>query len=277
MSLLLDALKKADHERRTQEDAHSLNTHDLKANTGKQRLPSWLWLLIGVLTICVLVLLVLLLSKQLASDEIADSTVAIAAPTRAELTQRANQGERHQTSHNESAKTKDEIQVPANKKFLDTKPQQQRQPETRPDDGILDLYKEETLPEDSGGDETTNAPGQSAPAARQPVSTQSLSRESASNSGLTTLNENSYMAHGDRAEIKDLPLSMQENIPTLIYSEHNYLEGGASYIVINGQRLIEGNRISGDLQLEKILSDGILMRLADRRLRMRALNSWLNY
>ena len=75
--------------------------------------------------------------------------------------------------------------------------------------------------------------------------------------------------------IRDLPWNMQDQIPTLTYMEHNYTEQNAS-IVINNSRYRNNSKISNELMVEKILEDGIILQFKDKRFKVRALSSWVN-
>jgi len=79
-------------------------------------------------------------------------------------------------------------------------------------------------------------------------------------------------------EIRDLPLAVQNRIPTLMYVGHDYLEGSRPSVVINGQRYYEGQELVAELNLslERIEQQGIILRLDRHRFRLRALSSWVN-
>ncbi len=76
--------------------------------------------------------------------------------------------------------------------------------------------------------------------------------------------------------IRDLPLSVQNRIPTLMYAAHDYLEGNRPSVVINGQRYYEGQALEQGLKLERIEQDGVVIRVDDHRFKLRALSSWVN-
>ena len=77
-------------------------------------------------------------------------------------------------------------------------------------------------------------------------------------------------------DIRSLSWSEQTTIPTLNYSEHNYEENGRSTVTINGSRFKKGDRVASDLILEMILADGILLKYKSSVFKMKALNSWIN-
>lgn len=77
--------------------------------------------------------------------------------------------------------------------------------------------------------------------------------------------------------IKDLPFSAQENIPSMMYTEHHYRNGRQSSVVINGKSVREGENIGSGVRMKKILKDGVLLQYDRFEFKMQALNSWLNY
>ena len=76
--------------------------------------------------------------------------------------------------------------------------------------------------------------------------------------------------------IRDLPWSVQQKIPTLMYSEHVYRNQGSNYVVINNQRLVKGQQIGPNMIIESIISDGIIVKYGEFKFKVEALNSWIN-
>lgn len=77
-------------------------------------------------------------------------------------------------------------------------------------------------------------------------------------------------------QIRDLPWSLQQKIPSISYSRHHYDETGRSYVVINGERKHAGQQLEPSLQLEEILNDGVVLSFEGRRFKLPALSSWVN-
>jgi len=75
--------------------------------------------------------------------------------------------------------------------------------------------------------------------------------------------------------LADLSQQQKDAIPTLMYLRHDYLENGASSVLINGETRRVGDRI-GAVQVEEILRDSVVLRHRDTLFRLRALNSWVN-
>lgn len=75
----------------------------------------------------------------------------------------------------------------------------------------------------------------------------------------------------------DLPWSQKQEIPTISYSRHDYLANGVSSVVINGETRGIGNLVSsGQFIVEEIMADGVVLRYRDKRFKLNALNGWVN-
>lgn len=95
-----------------------------------------------------------------------------------------------------------------------------------------------------------------------------------------TISQNSTInndtANNDVGAIRDLPNTIQNQIPTIIYSKHNYKIKGKSSVTLNKKSVKEGGRAGQGLRVEKILEDGVIIRYKNSRFKMRALASWIN-
>ncbi len=76
--------------------------------------------------------------------------------------------------------------------------------------------------------------------------------------------------------VRDLPWNLQQTMPSLNYQRHDYRNGAASRVVINGQERRAGQQVAPDLTLEKIEEDGAVMRYRGHQFKLQALNSWVN-
>ncbi len=75
----------------------------------------------------------------------------------------------------------------------------------------------------------------------------------------------------------DLAWSQKLTVPTISYSRHDYLPSDISTVVINGEIRSVGNVISaGQLLVEDILADGVVLRHGALRFKLKALNGWVN-
>ncbi len=75
--------------------------------------------------------------------------------------------------------------------------------------------------------------------------------------------------------LDSLSQQTQDQIPSLIYSDHDYQELGESSVLMNGQTVRENQRV-GPFVLVEILPDSAILRWRDVEFRLRARNSWIN-
>jgi general secretion pathway protein B len=76
-------------------------------------------------------------------------------------------------------------------------------------------------------------------------------------------------------DITELPQNQLNKIPSLNYSQHNFNSVGGS-VVINGVIRRPNDQVANGIVLEKVLEDGIILHVDNFSFKMRALNSWLN-
>ena len=75
--------------------------------------------------------------------------------------------------------------------------------------------------------------------------------------------------------IRDLPWTLQDQIPSMTYSAHDYSRVNPT-VTINNAILRQGSKVENDLYIEKILEDGIILQFGQQRFKMQALSSWVN-
>lgn len=77
--------------------------------------------------------------------------------------------------------------------------------------------------------------------------------------------------------VRSLPLAVQNAVPTLMYSLHNYdASGGNSSVIINGRIWQEGQQVAAGITLESIEAQGAIFSLGDHRFKLKAQSSWVN-
>ncbi|MFL0808811.1 MAG: general secretion pathway protein GspB [Agarilytica sp.] len=82
--------------------------------------------------------------------------------------------------------------------------------------------------------------------------------------------------YGTLSFIGDLPYSKQKSIPTLMYTDHNYSPGSTT-VTINKVTRRKGDTIATGLVLEDIVEDGVVLHFQSKlRFKMMAFNSWIN-
>lgn len=74
--------------------------------------------------------------------------------------------------------------------------------------------------------------------------------------------------------LHELPLTIQDSVPTLMYAKHDYDKG---FVVINKEELQMGSAAKGGVLLERILADGVLLSLNGTQFKLSSLSSWVNY
>lgn len=78
-------------------------------------------------------------------------------------------------------------------------------------------------------------------------------------------------------DFNDLPWNTKQKMPTISYQRHDYLAGGISSVVINGQTAGVGNIIAtGQFVVQDILVDGVVLKQGEQIFKLRALNGWIN-
>ena len=75
--------------------------------------------------------------------------------------------------------------------------------------------------------------------------------------------------------LQTLTKQYRDRVPTLMYLRHDYNPLGSSTVLINGEALRVGGRTRG-VEVREILADSVILRFEDREFRLRALNSWVN-
>jgi general secretion pathway protein B len=74
----------------------------------------------------------------------------------------------------------------------------------------------------------------------------------------------------------DLPWTQKQQIPTISYSRHNYLPNAVSSVVINGATRGVGNLTPGEFIVEDIVADGVVLRYQNMVFKLPALSGWVN-
>ncbi len=111
---------------------------------------------------------------------------------------------------------------------------------------------------------------QAPPQTQAPLQTETPEHEPAS--------QNSVASRIDIPFVQELSWTLQQTLPTINYSAHNYsAASGESSVDINGTTYRTGSQIGGGLAVEEILSDGVILRFRGQAVKLRALNSWVNF
>ena len=88
--------------------------------------------------------------------------------------------------------------------------------------------------------------------------------------------DNRQLAAHPAPMLEELSQAVRDDIPTLIYSQHDYrASGGESSVLINRERRGVGDSTAG-VRVREILPDSVVLSYRDTVFRLRALNSWVN-
>lgn len=274
MSLILDALNKADQER-NRDNPPSLNSrHDKnKPEFGASGNRSMLMLLTGALVIITLLLFYFFFVHDASDQHLKDIT---SAPSVTVLTAEAEQGP---TVSVASAPEK----VAPFSEISDTRAPQRKTSydEIRKklvaaqyQDAEREEREQNTEGKTDGGERGTESRAEAAEQAQ--VTSIYEQRDTAQTPQAQTKPKgNTLSDHPDITLIGELPYSVQKKIPTIMYTAHNYRAAPASVTLNNSQRR-KGQTIADNVVLEEILENGIILRHESRRFKMMALNSWVN-
>jgi hypothetical protein len=290
MSLILDALNKADREREYRDAVPDLNTVHGAVRPPRSRHPAWMigGLIFAVLM--VLVLLVLLWWRQNSTPveratpqepAIAPAQVAAQTPDMRPVTAAGSQ----ETLAMVAAPPDEEVQALYQPR-QDTQVMEVVEPQIQPalteptiitpeeprpstvDEALARaLWEESRLemeqPVPPALLRQNTAPADEAKPAAEPEPLPADLPE-----------EETLAGHKDIPFLHELPVSVQNTIPTLMYAKHEYAKG---FVIINKEELQVGGAAQGGVLLERILADGVLLSLDGTEFKLSSLSSWVNY
>ncbi|MES2822989.1 MAG: general secretion pathway protein GspB [Pseudomonadota bacterium] len=241
MSLLLDALNKADQERKRSDGPPSIDSrHDAyKAHDGSKTPTLIIVLSIGTVLI---VLLAAVYWLGMHRQQPTPTTPIAAAPQSPVLPPQPD------TASNNT-------QIMGVEKDSDSKSISNIE---NPSGDVANLYHQQT--------------------ANNPTATNSNAAPSVPNNSLEkplSTSPTSINQFANLPELNDLPTDVLEKIPTLKYTEHNYNPNGGN-VVINGVVKHVNDQLVNGVVIDKILVDGMILHTESYSFKMRALNTWFN-
>ena len=101
-----------------------------------------------------------------------------------------------------------------------------------------------------------------------------INLEAAIADAANAVGERSLVPHA-ATMIENLSQQQKDDIPTLIYSAHEFQTDGSAAVELNGQRLKVGQR-AGPMMIKDILVDSVILENSGVTFRLTALNSWIN-
>lgn len=268
MSLILDALNKADRERQNTEAPPGIHSiHEVREFNQKKRL----WLYLVPISIAIVILAVLV--WQLVTP---DSTPEVQAVNTV-----VNEVDPLKKSTRipglpKPVLVKEEKQIPINKPAVDELYSEKEIPtaaavtNSTPDTTQLTSNAENQL--DISDSKSTTESGNTSPQEIQ--TTASTVETPPSTPPVTPTSLSDFPQIGT---VGDLPWTIINTLPSLNYSQHVYRGSQSeSYVVLNDQRKREGQSLTESIRVEHILRDGIILAYKEYQFKLRALNSWVN-
>ncbi len=294
MSLILDALNRSERERRTDDDVPNLATEHYPDSTAPG--PSWRLHLLWVALIAALLVIGWLVwdrfnGEAATGDPIQQAEAPAATAPRVEPAKPAtgDAGEAMESPEVEPAPAAAAVTTPvAPASVADTPNPDLAEPAVS--EQVTGLYQQgggtaavaEASPpaEDSAAVPAPSpaaAPASAPPTAiAQPVSEESLDIEALVARAEDEL-ENARLAEHPSPFLADLSQQKKNQIPTLMYSRHDYSsDSKASSVTINGKTLRSGGNVGGGVRVVEILPDSVVLSHQGEEFRLRALNSWVN-
>jgi general secretion pathway protein B len=274
MSLILDALNRAEHERKNQNAVPDLNTlhrpQELNATPNTRRTLWWVMGVVLVLIAIIIALVVLLRQEpevQLSATKTAPAQQSPVAPSPAPVVVQAVPSAESATASATTAipvvETAPKVVAP-NADVNQLYAAEDVEPTVTTDTGVNELYAAEAAT--AAASETIVDPFN--PSGDAAVATASIQEQAPPRTFDSIKNIPDFNA---------LPWNMRQQIPTISYARHNYLANGVSSVVINNQTSGVGNIIgTGQFIVQEIFVDGVILKHGNAVFKMRALNGWIN-
>lgn len=249
MSLLLDALNKADQERKRHENLPGIGSNHENFLDESSRSISPAMVIVGaLLLICISALATFWLFKK------PESTVST----------NKNIMPMHAPQLQTTTASGSEMVVEEKKISIDNRNNEMPSIADSDEPKVADLYQQQN---------NQTAQTVSTPIVEPTVSSAPIASSQPAISASTS--PTSINQFANLPEIHDLPNNILSQIPTLNYSEHNYTINSGS-VKINGRIYHINEAIANGLVIDKILEDGMILHIENYSFKMRALNSWIN-
>ena len=86
--------------------------------------------------------------------------------------------------------------------------------------------------------------------------------------------DDTLAAYSDLPYLHELSTTMQNSIPTLMYAVHTFEQQS---VTINKNVFMVGDDVGGGVIVERILADGLVLNFNSQQFKLAALSSWVNY
>ena len=250
MSLILDALNRADQERSVENNAPSLQASNAPIATNER--PIKRWIIETVIIVLAIVAGLYFYSKINNND-----AVVVEAPpsnTVEPVINPSAQATTQAIEKSDSVNTPPPIEVPSPSiEPNNVPPQKKPVPQVVDKAEISSLYAKEEASIVVAPEKRLNEPSAIPPVKID--NTQSILAT------IPLLSEHS--------------LSFQRSVPTIEYSIHAYAERGG-FVILNGQKYSVGGKLTAQLRVIAILKSSVVLDFKGKQFRLLALNSWIN-
>lgn len=135
-------------------------------------------------------------------------------------------------------------------------------------DGVIDISAGEDVAASSVSIQAIEA-NQSTTVEEPPLDFAEILAKAQSELGVSPLVESSEPL------LETLSQQIKDDIPSLIYSAHDFRSSGRSSVVLNGESAGERQKV-GAFTVVEILPDSVILRWRETQFRVRARNSWIN-
>jgi general secretion pathway protein B len=252
MSLLLDALNKADQERKRNESNPSIHSNHGYAGDYHSRRFSIAVIAAVVIGLTVLLAAIYWLGQR--STITAPTTTAINSTPSATIISASSNAPQTVGVTESADATKSIAATQTSANAIEEIPVSEQD--------VVNLYAQNTQPPEP----VTQTPA---------TETMAISPDNDESAEPALSTPTSINQFANLPDLHDLPNQILQNIPSLNYSEHNYNMAGGS-VKINGEIKHVNDQLAAGLVIDKILEDGMILHLDNYSFKMRALNSWVN-
>lgn len=264
MSLLLDALNKADQERKRNQATPGINSNHEQAIGHDLRNKSIIIIVIGVLGFAILLAAIYWLGQRSAIS----TTTSTVTPvnTTASVTPAISQTQ-NSLAKKQSASTATQKPIASSQDDIDTS-----------EENVASLYQQNAPAQNTNATLTISTPTTDTTMnalTNQPAHLPSVESPAAHATQQPLVAPTSITQFANLPDLHDLPSQILEKIPTLNYSEHNFNNVGGN-VKINGTLYHVNDQLASGLVIDKILEDGMILHIDNYSFKMRALNSWVN-
>jgi general secretion pathway protein B len=248
MSLLLDALNKADQERKRNEATPGINSNHEGLADQEARKNSMVLIVVILVSLVILLAAIYWLGQRSAVSAQASTDAKEPKPAQNLIASKPTS-----TIHSTTTSSPTQTQSPTETTNDST------------EDSVADLYQQNVQTPARNATLTT--------AAIEPTTPEAAA--STSNIEPTGATPTSIAQFANLPDLHDLPTQVMDKIPSLNYTEHNYNSIGGN-VKLNGTIHHINDQLGNGLVIDKILSDGMILHIDNYSFKMKALNSWVN-